>query len=70
MPRSFDFAATKTKRYDERLRMPLFPFDAEQREQVMTFVLGLTSEPPAEQYIYNPGPREQAIVAGRHVLDK
>jgi hypothetical protein len=70
MPRSFDFAATKTKRYDERLRMPLFPLNAEQREQVMTFVLGLTSEPPAEKYIYNPGPREKAIVEGRHVLDK
>ncbi|MEX2093325.1 MAG: PDZ domain-containing protein [Pirellulales bacterium] len=70
MPRSFDYAATKTKRYDERLRMPLFPFNAAERERVMTFVLGLTSEPPAEQYIYNPGPREQAIVQGRHVLDK
>jgi cytochrome c551/c552 len=70
MPRSFDYAATKVKRYDERLRMPLFPFNAREREQVMTFVLGLTSEPPAEQYIYSPGPRENAIVQGRHVLDK
>ncbi len=69
-PRTFDYAATKTKRYDERLRMPLFPLNAEEREKVMTFVLGLTAEPPAEKYIYNPGPREQAIVQGRHVLDK
>jgi len=69
-PRSFDYAATKIKRYDERLRMPLFPFNAEQREQVMTFVLGLTSEPPADKYIYNPGPREKAIVQGRHVIEK
>jgi cytochrome c551/c552 len=69
-PRTFDYAATKMKRYDERLRMPLFPFNAEEREQVMTFVLGLTSEPPAEKYIYNPGPRERAIVQGRKVLDK
>jgi cytochrome c551/c552 len=70
MPRSFDYATTKTKRYDERLRMPKFPFTAEQREQVMTFVLGLTSEPPASKYIYQPGPREEAIVQGRHVIDK
>jgi cytochrome c2 len=70
MPRSFDFGTTKTKRYDERLRMPMFPFNAEEREAVMTFVLGLTSEPPASKYIFNPGPREQAIVQGRHVLDK
>ena len=36
----------------------------------MTFVLGLTNEAPAERYIYKPGPRQQAIVQGRHVLDK
>ena len=50
MPRSFDFGTTKTKRYDERLRMPKFPFDAAQREAVMTFILGLTSEPPSSTY--------------------
>ncbi len=70
MPRSYDYATTMTKRYDERLRMPLFPFNKEQREQVMTFVLGMTSEPPSDKYIYHPGPRGQAIVQGRHVLDK
>jgi cytochrome c2 len=70
MPRTFDYATTKTKRYDERLRMPKFPFTAAEREQVMTFVLGLTSEPPAARYIYHPGPREEAIVQGRHVIDK
>jgi cytochrome c2 len=70
MPRSYDYETTRTKRYDERLRMPKFPFDAKQREAVMTFVLGLTNEAPASRYIYRPGPRQQAIVAGRHVLDK
>jgi cytochrome c551/c552 len=70
MPRSFDFATTKTKRYDERLRMPKFPFTAEEREEVMTFILGLVSEPPADKYIYHPAPRMDAIVQGRHVLDK
>ncbi len=28
MPRSFDYQTTRTKRYDERLRMPKFPFNA------------------------------------------
>jgi cytochrome c2 len=70
MPRSYDYETTQTKRYDERLRMPKFPFDAKQREAVMTFVLGLTNEAPASRYIYQPGPRQQAIVQGRHVLDK
>ncbi len=70
MPRSFDYETTRTKRYDERLRMPKFPFDATQREAVMTFVLGLTNEAPAERFIYRPSPRQKAIVDGRHVLDK
>jgi cytochrome c551/c552 len=70
MPRSFDYETTRTKRYDERLRMPKFPFDAREREAVMTFVLGLTNEAPASKYIYQPGPRQRAIVEGRHVLDK
>ncbi len=70
MPRSFDYEATRTKRYDERLRMPKFPFDESEREAVMTFVLGLTDEAPASKYIYHPGPREKAIVEGRHVLEK
>jgi cytochrome c551/c552 len=70
MPRSFDYETTRTKRYDERLRMPKFNFTAEEREAVMTFILGLTTEAPAERYIYNPGPRQAAIVQGRHVLDK
>ena len=70
MPRSYDYETTRTKRYDERLRMPKFNFNAEEREAVMTFILGLTSEAPAERYIYRPGPRQEAIVQGRHVLDK
>jgi len=70
MPRSFDYETTRTKRYDERLRMPKFPLDAAQREAVMTFILGLTAEAPAERYIYKPDARREAIVEGRHVLDK
>jgi S1-C subfamily serine protease len=70
MPRSFDYETTRTKRYDERLRMPKFPFNAEEREAVMTFVLGLTNEAPASRYIYKPSPRQSAIVEGRHVLEK
>lgn len=70
MPRSFDYETTETKRYDERLRMPKFPFNEQEREEVMTFVLGLTNEAPAAKYIYQPSPRQQAIVQGRKVLDK
>ncbi len=70
LPRSYDYAKTSNKSYNERLRMPLFPFDEKQREEVMTFVLGLTNEPPAEKYIYKPDARQEALVQGRIVLDK
>jgi len=70
MPRSFDYETTRTKRYDERLRMPKFPFNAEEREAVMTFILGLTNEAPATRYIYKPDARQEAIVQGRHMLHK
>ncbi|QDT00164.1 c-type cytochrome [Adhaeretor mobilis] len=69
-PRSYDYKTTANKGYNERLRMPKFPFTDEQREEVMTFLLGLVNEPPAEQYIFQPDARQQAIVEGRQVLDK
>jgi len=78
-PRSPDYEKTGPKGYNERLRMPLFnwhkddkgEFTAQGRreiEAVMTFVLGLVAEPPAEQYIHHPAPRQKAIVDGEKVL--
>lgn len=69
-PRSFDFRKTENKPYNDRLRMPKFPFNQEEIEAVVTFVLGLVAEPPAKQYVYNPNPRQKAIVDGRQVLEK
>ena len=43
---------TETKGYDERLRMPKFPFNEEDIEAISTFVLGLVADPPAKEYIY------------------
>ncbi|NOY42516.1 MAG: hypothetical protein GXP26_11845 [Planctomycetes bacterium] len=70
MPRSYDYKTTRNKGYNERLRMPKFPFNKEQREAVITFVLGLVNEAPAEQFVYKPDPRQKAIVDGRLVLDR
>ncbi|MEX2168826.1 MAG: PDZ domain-containing protein [Pirellulales bacterium] len=70
MPRSYDYQRTTNKGYTERLRMPRFPLDEQQREEIITFVLGLVNEAPAEQFVYRPGPREEAIVEGRKVLHK
>ncbi|MFM8378227.1 MAG: PDZ domain-containing protein, partial [Planctomycetia bacterium] len=63
-PRSYDYKKAENKSYNERYRMPQFPFNAEQREAVMTFVLGLVAEPPAPQFIYKPSPREEARLKG------
>jgi hypothetical protein len=69
-PRSYDFRKTENKRYNERLRMPQFPFNAHDREAVMTFVLGLVSDPPPAKYLFKPDPRTAALIEGRKALDK
>ena len=69
-PRSYDYRKTENKGYNERLRMPEFPFDDQQIEAISTFVLGLVAEPPAAQYVYQPDDRSEAIVQGRKVLEK
>ena len=69
-PRSYDYHKTKNKTYNERLRMPRFPFSTEDREAVITFVLGLVADSPREKYVYRPDPRQQAVEAGLRVMDK
>lgn len=44
--------------------------EAEAREAVMTFVLGLVAEPVHARYLYSPGPDKLAEAKGRQVLDK
>jgi cytochrome c551/c552 len=69
-PRSYDYKKAETKTYNERYRMPQFPFDDKQREAVMTFVLGLVAEPPAPQFVHKPSPREQARLDGLVVAEQ
>lgn len=68
-PRTYDYEKVSNKDYNDRLRMPQFPFNAKEREEVITFILGLVAEPPAAKYIYKPNPRQDAIVKGRRVLE-
>lgn len=68
-PRSYDYHRTGNKKYNERLRMPLFPLTQEQREAVITFVLGLVADPPEAKYIYRPSARQVALSEGRKVLE-
>jgi len=69
-PRSYDYKKVLNKDYNEKLRMPQFPFTDVQREQVITFILGLIAEPPAEKFVYRPDAKQHALVEGKKVLDK
>ena len=69
-PRSYDYHKTENKKYSERLRMPMFAFSEREREAVIAFVLGLVADPPSDSYVYKPSPRQEAILAGRRVVEK
>ena len=69
-PRSYDYLKTETKGYDERLRMPKFPFNEEDIEAIETFVLGLVADPPAKEYIYRPEGPAKARIEGERMLDR
>ncbi len=68
-PRSFDYQKAGNKGFDEQLRMGRFTLTDAQREAIITFVLGLVSE-PAENRLPRFDARRTAIVEGRKVLDK
>ncbi len=67
-PRSYDYKKVETKGYDERLRMPKFPFKEADIEAIATFVLGLTAEPPAPEYVYRPEGDAKARIEGEKLI--
>ncbi len=69
-PRSYDYMKTQTKGYDERLRMPKFPFDQQQIEAIATFVLGLVAEPPPAEYVFQPDTQKSDVIEGERLLSK
>ncbi len=69
-PRSYDYGVVDNKRYNERLRMHQFSFSDEDREAIVTFVLGLVAQPPTDKYVYNPDRRRSAVLDGQVVLDR
>ncbi|MFN0053275.1 MAG: hypothetical protein ACKV0T_13920 [Planctomycetales bacterium] len=69
-PRSYDYKKIETKGWDERLRMPKFPFSEQDIEAVATFVLGLVAEPPAEKYVYRPQGPAKARIQGEKLIAK
>ncbi len=69
-PRSFDFKKTEHKGFNEQLTMGQFSLTPAQREQIMTFVLGMVADPPAKPYLPSPDRQTKAIAQGRKVLDR
>jgi cbb3-type cytochrome oxidase cytochrome c subunit len=69
-PRSFDYRKTETQGWDERLKMPKFPFSPDEIEAVATFVLGLVAEPPKPEYKYRPDGVAGALIEGERILQK
>ncbi len=55
---------------DDEFRARTDQAEAEAREAVMTFILGLVAEPIAGRYLNNPNPDRLAEVKGRQVIDK
>jgi cbb3-type cytochrome oxidase cytochrome c subunit len=67
-PRSFDYQ--KKKPFEHQLLMGRFTLTDVEREAIVTFVMGLVAQPPANRYVYQPGVRQRAIVEGRKVIDQ
>jgi cbb3-type cytochrome oxidase cytochrome c subunit len=69
-PRSYDFEMVDVKPYDDRLRMPKFPFSETDIEDIATFVLGLLAEPPSDEYLFNPDGPKGDWIKGEYLLDQ
>ncbi|MBS0206666.1 MAG: c-type cytochrome [Planctomycetes bacterium] len=69
-PRSYDYKMIETKAYDDRLRMPEFPFTEDDIDAIATFIVGLVVEPPAPAYMYNPGGAKGAVIKGEKLLQR
>lgn len=69
-PRSYDYKKIETKGWDERLRMPKFPFSEDQIESLATFVLGLVADPPSSKYLYQPEGPALARIEGERLIEK
>ena len=69
-PRSYDYKKVETKDFDERLKMPKFPFNEQQAEAIATFVLGLVAEPPGDDYQYVPTGPAKDLIEGEKLIKK
>ncbi len=69
-PRSFDYQVAARKDYLDWLTMGQFDFTPAEREQIVAFLLSLVADPPPEPYVFGGEPRDQALVAGRELIER
>ncbi|GIX03493.1 MAG: hypothetical protein KatS3mg113_0499 [Planctomycetaceae bacterium] len=69
-PRSYDYRMIETKPYDDRLRMPKFPFSEEDIDAIATFILGLIAEPPQPEYLYYPSGARGDVIKGEQLIEQ
>ncbi len=68
-PRAFDFKAMEGKPILQHLRMGRFPLSAEERQAVMTFILGLEGRPVPPKYDPYSTSRK-ALALGREIIER
>jgi mono/diheme cytochrome c family protein len=68
----FRFARSRQRsgESDEAFQARAWREEAEAREAVMTFILGLVADPIPQKYVHHPAPDRLAEVKGRQVLEK
>ena len=68
-PRAFDFKAVEAKPILQHSRMGRFPLSGEQRQAIMTYILGLEGHSIPSKY--NPyTPSSQALASGREMIER
>jgi cytochrome c2 len=69
-PRSFDHGKELVLNYNELTRMPDFGFTDEERDLVLTNVLGFTKESVREEFKAARGERGEKLAAGRRLVTR
>jgi len=69
-PRSFDYLLARDKPLTDWLKMGRFNFTVDEREAIVTFLLGLTADSPRGRYVDQLDAPRRAIVEGRKLIDR
>lgn len=69
-PRIYDWGMPSADLPFERLKMPRFGLTPEEARDIATFLVGLVEDPVPAKSLFNPDPRQKAILEGRKILER